>query len=75
VVQWERPNRRDAVIHLVLGLLIVTVALGCWWLYRVCRERTQNNNHSTNPVDSADDQEAKNMATPEDEPPKSPTAV
>ncbi len=75
MVQWERPNRRKAVIQLVLGLLLIPAAVGCWWLYRVFRKRIQNRDQSTDPVDSADDNELENMATAEDEPRKSPTAV
>ncbi len=75
MVQWERPDRLEHLIRLVLGLLIIPVVLGCWWLYRVYRKRNQEHNHSANPDASADGDELENMASAKDEPVKSSTAV
>ena len=75
MVQWERPSRRYALILLILGSLVIPVELICWCLYYMYRKRNREQNHSANTDASADGAELENMASAEDEPAKSPTAV
>lgn len=75
VVQWERPNRRYALIQLALGLLIIPVILGCWCLCCFCRKRNQEDNDTSNPVASADGDELEHMASGDDVRAESSTAV